>query len=164
MGCLEAPETQDGDDNDEPYSDAHDDYGDLDAAIFTAARSLHEKVIHVGLAETVGTRPSTQANDAENMASGPLGIQEAVEKEANFWAKLWGVDKEYDMENIIPTMDTRPGPITAEMIRKACRTFPIKTGLGPDAIQPRALLRLSDEGLDALAVILTAIEYNGDWP
>ena len=50
------------------------------------------------------------------------------------------------------------------MVRKACLTFPVKTGLGPDTIQPRALLRLSDEGLTALATILTAIERNGDWP
>ena len=61
-------------------SDAGDDFGDLDAAILTAARSLHERIIHVGLAETVGTRPSTQ----EDTGSGPLGIQAAVEKEANF--------------------------------------------------------------------------------
>ena len=49
------------------------------------------------------------------------------------------------------------------MIRKACRTFPVQTGLGADAIQPRALLRLSDEAIDRLAAILTSIEVNGKW-
>ena len=33
-----------------------------------------------------------------------------------------------------------------------------------DAIQPRALLRLSDEALDALCRLLMAIELHGEWP
>ena len=93
-----------------------------------------------------------------------MGIQEAVEKEANFWAGLWGVGSKYDLDDIVPDMQNHPGPIVRDMIRKACLSFPIQTGLGPDAIQPRALLRVSNESLDALAAVLTTIEHNRDWP
>ena len=87
-----------------------------------------------------------------------------MEIEANFWANLWGSDLEYKLQAIEPAPGTKPAPITAAMIRKACKTFPMQTGLGPDAIQPRALLRLSDESLEALASIYNAIEDNGQWP
>ena len=40
----------------------------------------------------------------------------------------------------------------------------MQTGLGPDRIQPRAILRLSDAGIEALAKILIAIEITGEWP
>ena len=40
----------------------------------------------------------------------------------------------------------------------------MQTGLGPDAIQPRALLRLSDAGIEALAAIMRAIDTTGEWP
>ena len=50
------------------------------------------------------------------------------------------------------------------MVKAACLSFPVQTGLGPDAIQPRAVLRLSEEGISALADILTAIERTGQWP
>ena len=50
------------------------------------------------------------------------------------------------------------------MVKRACKSFLVKTGLGPDALQPRAILRLSEEGIAALAAILTAIERTGKWP
>ena len=50
------------------------------------------------------------------------------------------------------------------MIRSACKTFPATTGLGADIIHPRALLRLSDTALDALANIMNAAERNGACP
>ena len=82
-----------------------------------------------------------------------MGIQDTVEAEARFWAKLWGSDMEYKLNEIEPPDNMKPPPIAADMIRKACRTFPSQTGLGPDSMQPRALLRLSDEALEALADI-----------
>ena len=36
--------------------------------------------------------------------------------------------------------------------------------MGADAIQPRAISRLSDNSISALAKILTAVEKQGDWP
>ena len=90
-------------------------------------------------------------------------MQEAVEKEARAWAKLWRVGEEYDVGDIRPAKEDHPGPITADMVRKACLSFPMQTGLGPDAIQPRAIRRLSDAGIEALAAILIAIETIGEW-
>ena len=53
-----------------------------------------------------------------------------------------GVGKDYELDDIEPSEESHPGPITADMVRKACLSFPIKTGLGPDTIQPRALLTI----------------------
>ena len=111
----------------------------------------------LGRALFKGSIQPTGNCDAESKCSEPLGTQDAVEKEANFWANLWGVGKHYDLEDFTPQEDTHPGPITADMVRKACLAFPPSTGLGPDALQPRALLRLSEEGLTAFAASLTAI-------
>ena len=54
--------------------------------------------------------------------------------------------------------------LTVEAIRAAAASFPAGTGLGVDNISPRALLRLSDEALAALASLLMAIERHGEWP
>ena len=50
-----------------------------------------------------------------------------------------------------------------EAIRAAAASFPVGTGLGVDHIPPRALLRLSDESIAALAEILMAMEKRGEW-
>ena len=60
--------------------------------------------------------------------------------------------------------EDHPGPIHPWIVRAACRSFPANTGLGVDAIQPRALLRLSDEAIRALCRLLMAIELYGSWP
>jgi hypothetical protein len=94
----------------------------------------------------------------------PASLQQAVDAEAEIWAKLWKCTDRYDLDDIKPSMKSYPGAITADMVKEACRSFPSQTGLGPDAIQPRAVLRLSDNGIEALASILTAIELTGEWP
>ena len=48
-------------------------------------------------------------------------------------------------------------------MRAAALTFPAGTGLGGDNVSPRALARLSDEALMALARILAAAEALGAW-
>ena len=94
----------------------------------------------------------------------PLGLQAATDQEAESWAALWAEGADY----VAPTYDLRqvdhPGAIRLSMLRAACCTFPQETGLGMDAVQPRALLRLSDEALQALCVLLMAIELHGTWP
>ena len=45
----------------------------------------------------------------------------------------------------------------------AAKTFPAHTGLGSDNFAPRALERLSDESLQALATILNRAEQSGEW-
>ena len=50
------------------------------------------------------------------------------------------------------------------MLRAACKSFPTENGLGVDAVQPRALLRLSDQALHALFAIMMAAKLHGQWP
>ena len=45
----------------------------------------------------------------------------------------------------------------------AAKSFAADTGVGIDNIAPRALERLSDEALQALASVLNACELNGNW-
>ena len=47
-----------------------------------------------------------------------------------------------------------------EALKAAAASFPAGTALGVDHIPPRALLRLSEEALVALAKILTTMERN----
>ena len=95
------------------------------------------------------------------MHSKPSSLQEAVKTEAKAWARLWKFGSYYCTEKIVPPLNQYPGPITPHMIRVACLSFPMQTGLGPDALQPRSILRLSDNGIEALARILIAIERTG---
>lgn len=50
-----------------------------------------------------------------------------------------------------------------ELIR-ACKTIPTQTGLGWDAIHPRAIPRLSAEVLRRMVLLLLQFELNGSWP
>ena len=103
IGCLDAPEAVEDDHTTGYDSDKESDDGDLDAAIFSAARSLHEQVIPEGIAATVAAKSSIQSHlrsDTDTKASGLLGIQDAVEKEADFWANLWGVGKEHELDDL----------------------------------------------------------------
>ena len=70
----------------------------------------------------------------------PLGLQEAVEHEADKWAALWNEGHEYVLPNSIPDPAEHPGPISLQMFDDACRSFPCNTGLRWDKVQPRALL------------------------
>ena len=94
----------------------------------------------------------------------PLGLQHATELEANRWARLWGEGQRYVKPQFKLTRDNHPGPITTWMLRAACKTFQPETGLGVDAIQPRALLRLSEVSQQALCRLLMAAELHGEWP
>ena len=94
----------------------------------------------------------------------PLGLQAATEKEANKWAKLWNEGGEYVPPKFDLSRTEPPEPIHPWMLREACRSFPAETGLGIDALQPRALLRLSDDALRALCHLLMAAELHGSWP
>ena len=47
---------------------------------------------------------------------------------------------------------------TPEQIRKVAHTFPVETGIGVDAVHPRAVAALSDLALRALARLYDALE------
>ena len=94
----------------------------------------------------------------------PLGMQAATEREADAWARLWAEGSAYIAPHFPLLRSEHPGPIQPSMLRAACRSFPADTGLGADALQPRALLRLSDAAIRALCVLLMAAELHGRWP
>ena len=48
-------------------------------------------------------------------------------------------------------------------IKAAAASFPLHTGVGADNISPRALLRLSDEALNALARLIVKMEGACHW-
>ena len=135
--------------------------GEEDETDRVISRLPGDPVIKIGILSVPATLDPDYPSTCK---SRPSSLQAAVELEAKTWAKLWKVGLRYDFEQIKPPEDQHPGDITATMLRHACLTFPIHTGLGADALQPRAILRLSDEGIEALARILTAIERTGEWP
>ena len=91
----------------------------------------------------------------------PLCDQAVVDSEANKWAELWREEASYEQLDW-SGIEELPA-LTPEILRAAAASFPIGTGLGVDHIPPRALLRLSDEALTALAKLLAAMERNGQW-
>ena len=92
----------------------------------------------------------------------PLADQAAVEKEANTWAQLWKSDDQYCMPSFSAPSE-QLGALYPCALRMAASSFPIGTGLGSDNIAPRAMLRLSDVALLALALLLTCFEALGEW-
>ena len=84
------------------------------------------------------------------------------EKEAVKWATLWQSGMHYPAIQI-PGHLEQLQPLTSWAIKEAARTFPIGTGLGADNISPRALVRLSEHALSALAVLRCASESLADW-
>ena len=48
-------------------------------------------------------------------------------------------------------------------LKSAAASFPLRTGVGADNIAPRALLRLSDDALTALAALMMKMERVGHW-
>ena len=146
--------------NSPPTMNGNPPHIDLPHGTAVSPMACGEQVIFSGIT-------ADQPGDDSGMYSikgAPAGIQQAVEQEAEFWANLWKSSMEYKVQDIRPNANDRPKPITAAMIRSACKTFPVTTGLGADTLQPRALLRLSDNAVEALANIMNAAESNGTWP
>ncbi len=92
----------------------------------------------------------------------PLCDQGDVEAEANQWAGLWEELQQYEdpFEGI--ELEDK-GPLEVFSLRQSAMSFPIGTGIGCDNISPRAVGRLSDAALFALALLLHACERRGRW-
>ena len=101
--------------------------------------------------------------DSGDVAATPLAEQAVVELEADVLAHQWAMGDRYTQ----PVFDAdalMALPLLAvTAMRAAALTFPAGTGLGGDNVSPRALARLSDESLIALAIILAAAETLGAW-
>ena len=91
----------------------------------------------------------------------PLCDQATVDLEAEKWAKLWNEGASY------PRLDFEQPPMLDDLllhtIRAAAASFPLQTGVGADNVAPRALLRLSDGALLALASLMLKMEEVGEW-
>ena len=90
----------------------------------------------------------TQADCATDSA--PLDSQQAVDAEAAKWAHEWQVGQLPPLP-VWPAAlgDPLPAPCLEALVR-ACKSFPIGTGLGWDHLRPRALVRCSRQALVAL--------------
>ena len=85
-----------------------------------------------------------------------------VDKETADWATLWPEGDNYAAPNF--ECDDDPLQVASDQeIRAAAMTFPPNTGLGGDAIAPRAITRLSDEAIRALAILFATFEGEGSW-
>ena len=79
----------------------------------------------------------------------PLSDQATVDQEAEKWAELWDEKADYSELDFgqPPPLDD----LLLHALKAAAASFPLQTGVGADNIAPRALLRLSDDALRALA-------------
>ena len=101
----------------------------------------------------------------EAILQAPLGAQQECDAQAEQWSREWAVGQ---VPLLLPwPADMRPGalpPLTATCMRDSAMTFPAGAGLGWDKLHPRAVARLGDGALCALASLLVAIVCIGAWP
>ncbi len=93
----------------------------------------------------------------------PLSDQAAVQQEADEWASLWQVAKEYDEEVPLMLEPAALEKLAPWAISAAASTFPAATGVGADNVAPKAVARLSIVGLSALAHLFLLFEMTGSW-
>ena len=70
---------------------------------------------------------------------GPASDQANVESIASKWAELWEADAPYHVPELAEAGAEVLEPLTAAHILSAAKSFPAATGVGADAISPRAL-------------------------
>ena len=91
----------------------------------------------------------------------PLGLQATAESEACSWSAHWGSGLDLPPCQWPLDLGELPPRLTLLCIQRALLSFAAGTGLGLDAIHPRALLRLPDATLLALARLLFLAEAHG---
>ena len=91
-----------------------------------------------------------------------MSDQAVVEKQALTWAALWRSGEPYSTPSYPVHVQQLPSLLPCSL-RSAAASFPLGTGLGSDNISPRAILRLSDAALAALAVLRGSFELLGHW-
>ncbi len=93
----------------------------------------------------------------------PLDVQQSVEAEAIDWARQWATEADYPLLQW-GDIGELPPLFLLQTFKRALMTFPAHTGLGWDAIHPRALLRASDKVLLAIMKVIMICELVGRWP
>jgi hypothetical protein len=94
----------------------------------------------------------------------PANAQQEVDDEATGWGKQWQTGQRYvepDWQGIGLEV---PDALLQHELVTACQTFPANTGLGWDALHPRAVARLSTSTLVWIISILRQCELTGDCP
>ena len=94
---------------------------------------------------------------------GPASDLATVEDVASKWAHLWESNAVYSAPDFEEANGEKLRPLTAADILLAAKSFPAATGVGADAISPRALARLPQPLLEELASLLMLAEDTGDW-
>ena len=93
----------------------------------------------------------------------PLSDQACVDLECNKWADLWQTEAEYRSPEFGTLQEEPLHLLSTWALKQAALSFPPGTGLGADNVAPRALTRLSDAALIALALLFRALETLGTW-
>ena len=101
--------------------------------------------------------------DRDPEALVPLSEQAAVDAECAKWATLWKEDLSYNAPDFGQLGEEPLQLLSTWAIKQAAATFPAGTGLGADNISPRAICRLSDAAVSALAHLYARIEALGEW-
>ena len=79
------------------------------------------------------------------------------------WSGLWQCEHEQeDLQR--PDECGVVEKITTDRLRHALLSFPTETGLGQDAIHPKAVARVPDELFDGLVELIEASVQCGKWP
>ena len=94
-------------------------------------------------------------------------MQQSAEAERQRWAEEWVVGQDLaqpSWEGGNCELAPPPPPLVFEHFVKALLTFPCGTGLGWDALHPRALTRLPSGILLAIMQLLALCESAGRWP
>ena len=97
-------------------------------------------------------------------AAVPLDAQQAAEQEGADWGHEWQVGSRYREPAWPAVIGQPPDKLVKWAICRACLSFACGTGLGWDALHPRALLRRSDQLLDLLCELFALCELLGCWP
>ena len=94
----------------------------------------------------------------------PLNAQDEVEVEAAAWARQWAAGANQPAIHWPSDLGPMPPRPTPSQLRLAAASFPEATGLGWDALHPRAVCRLPDERIEDLITVLMKAEDEGRWP
>ena len=110
-----------------------------------------------------GSLPIPKPSGEHANQNGPASDQAQVEAIASKWAELWKAGADYQQPDLSEADGETLQPLTGADIKLAASSFPAATGVGADAISPRAIARLPDQMLEELAALFMLAEDTGDW-
>ena len=113
---------------------------------------------------SITQQAATPTHQVEGSAKSPMGSQREVDEQRQAWGVQWDTGQPRRQPNWPTTVLSQIPDLTVSMLTAACMTFPSGTGLGWDAIHPRALTRLPRRLLMQIILCLMAAEVTGEWP